>query len=59
MVRKPNITTATDNMDMKTPQNTPASNAPISSRAQAPNVASIKEGKDDMDVKLLRPYAPC
>lgn len=27
-----------------TPQNTPANNAPISSRAQQPNVASIKEG---------------
>ena len=35
----------TDNMDnTRTPQNTPASNAPISSRAQAPGVASIKEG---------------
>lgn len=30
-----------------TPQNTPANNAPISSRAQAPNVASIKE--EDLD----------
>ncbi|KAH6603369.1 nucleosome assembly [Trichoderma cornu-damae] len=28
-----------------TPQNTPATNAPISSRAQQPGVASIKEGK--------------
>lgn len=27
-----------------TPQNTPASNAPISSHAQQPGVASIKEG---------------
>lgn len=31
-------------MDSRTPQNTPANNAPISSRAQAPGVDSIKEG---------------
>jgi len=31
-------------MDTRTPQNTPANNAPISSRAQAPGVDSIKEG---------------
>jgi hypothetical protein len=28
----------------RTPQNTPANNAPISSHAQQPGVASIKEG---------------
>lgn len=28
-----------------TPQNTPANNAPISSHAQQPGVASIREGK--------------
>ncbi|GAB7360209.1 hypothetical protein MBLNU230_g7970t1 [Neophaeotheca triangularis] len=33
-------------MDLRTPQNTPANNAPISSRAQAPAVSSIKEGND-------------
>nr|POE65171.1 nucleosome assembly protein 1 [Quercus suber] len=35
-----------DNL-IQTPQNTPANNAPISSRAQAPDIASIKE--EDLD----------
>lgn len=34
-------------MNSRTPQNTPANNAPISSRAQAPTVGSIKE--EDLD----------
>ncbi|EME82327.1 uncharacterized protein MYCFIDRAFT_59494 [Pseudocercospora fijiensis CIRAD86] len=34
-------------MDTRTPQNTPANNAPISSHAQAPGVSSIKE--EDLD----------
>lgn len=33
------------NMQKRTPQNTPANNAPISSHAQQPGVSSIKEGK--------------
>ncbi|KAM3500124.1 hypothetical protein MY10362_006687 [Beauveria mimosiformis] len=37
----------TDQMTAPTPQNTPATNAPISSRAQQPGVASIME--DDME----------
>ncbi|KAM0479365.1 hypothetical protein ACHAPX_004576 [Trichoderma viride] len=32
-----------------TPQNTPAATAPITSRAQQPGVASIKEGKSNPD----------
>ncbi|TKA60498.1 hypothetical protein B0A49_07672 [Cryomyces minteri] len=36
-----------ENMTAPTPQNTPANNAPISSRAQQPGVASIKE--EDFD----------
>ena len=43
MVTKP-VYSTTDDMTTRTPQNTPASNAPISSRAQAPGIASIKEG---------------
>ncbi|KAF2637861.1 NAP-domain-containing protein [Massarina eburnea CBS 473.64] len=35
----------TDSMTAPTPQNTPANAAPISSRAQQPGVASIKEGE--------------
>ncbi|KAK4501218.1 hypothetical protein PRZ48_007025 [Zasmidium cellare] len=34
-------------MDTRTPQNTPANNAPISSHAQAPGISSIKE--EDLD----------
>ncbi|KAF2159854.1 hypothetical protein M409DRAFT_70746 [Zasmidium cellare ATCC 36951] len=34
-------------MDSRTPQNTPANNAPISSHAQAPGISSIKE--EDLD----------
>jgi nucleosome assembly protein 1-like 1 len=33
------------NLQKRTPQNTPANNAPISSHAQQPGVSSIKEGK--------------
>lgn len=33
--------------DLRTPQNTPATNAPISSRAQAPTIGSIQE--EDLD----------
>lgn len=45
MVTRPTPTPNTTNaMDTRTPQNTPATNAPISSRAQAPTVADIKEG---------------
>lgn len=36
-----------------TPQNTPATNAPISSRAQQPGVASIKEGKCVPDDRII------
>jgi hypothetical protein len=43
MVTRPTPTTA-NAMDSRTPQNTPAQNAPISSRAQAPSVSDIKEG---------------
>lgn len=43
MVTRP-TPTSTDTMDTRTPQNTPAQNAPISSRAQAPSVSDIKEG---------------
>jgi len=43
MVTRPTATTA-NAMDTRTPQNTPAQNAPISSRAQAPSVSDIKEG---------------
>jgi hypothetical protein len=43
MVTRPTPTSAND-MDTRTPQNTPAQNAPISSRAQAPSVSDIKEG---------------
>ena len=35
-------------MDLRTPQNTPANNAPISSRAQQPGLSSLKEGKCSM-----------
>ncbi|EMC96964.1 hypothetical protein BAUCODRAFT_147155 [Baudoinia panamericana UAMH 10762] len=38
---------STNSMAMQTPQNTPAQNAPISSRAQAPQVPSINE--EDLD----------
>jgi nucleosome assembly protein 1-like 1 len=31
--------------DLRTPQNTPANNAPISSRAQQPGLSSLKEGE--------------
>jgi nucleosome assembly protein 1-like 1 len=31
--------------NFRTPQNTPANNAPISSHAQQPGVSSIKEGR--------------
>ena len=43
MVTRPTPTPA-NAMDTRTPQNTPAQNAPISSRAQAPSVSDIKEG---------------
>lgn len=43
MVTRPTPTSA-NTMDTRTPQNTPAQNAPISSRAQAPSVSDIKEG---------------
>jgi hypothetical protein len=43
MVTRP-TPTAANAMDTRTPQNTPAQNAPISSRAQAPSVSDIKEG---------------
>lgn len=43
MVTRP-TPTSTNTMDTRTPQNTPAQNAPISSRAQAPSVSDIKEG---------------
>jgi hypothetical protein len=43
MVTRPTPTSA-NAMDTRTPQNTPAQNAPISSRAQAPSVSDIKEG---------------
>lgn len=35
-----------------TPQNTPAATAPITSRAQQPGVASIKEGKSNPDAGI-------
>lgn len=37
----------------RTPQNTPANNAPISSHAQQPGIASIKEGKITISSKIL------
>lgn len=40
-----------------TPQNTPANNAPISSHAQQPGVASIKEGKPFFILRLLLPLS--
>lgn len=39
----------TDYPAFSTPQNTPAATAPITSRAQQPGVASIKEGKSNLD----------
>lgn len=43
-------------MDSRTPQNTPANNAPISSKAQAPGVASIKEGEHPATLGLRKHY---
>lgn len=43
----------------RTPQNTPATNAPISSRAQAPGVASIKEGAYPALASLEAEYRRC
>ncbi|KAK5942009.1 histone chaperone [Knufia obscura] len=40
-------TTNMNSFDLRTPQNTPANNAPISSRAQAPTIGSIQE--EDLD----------
>ena len=39
-------------MSHRTPQNTPANNAPISSHAQAPGVATINEGKHSADLTI-------
>jgi len=39
------VTTCADFFPFSTPQNTPATTAPISSHAQQPGVASIKEGE--------------
>jgi hypothetical protein len=52
MVTRPTPTTA-NAMDSRTPQNTPAQNAPISSRAQAPSVSDIKEGWSSL--KIIKP----
>ena len=52
MVTRPTPTTA-NAMDSRTPQNTPAQNAPISSRAQAPSVSDIKEGWSNP--KIIKP----
>lgn len=47
-------------MTTSTPQNTPANAAPISSRAQQPGVASIKEGEFSPRQKFraLPPHHP-
>lgn len=43
--RRCSIIVITNTMSSSTPQNTPLNNAPISSHAQQPGVASIKEGE--------------
>ena len=40
----------------RTPQNTPANNAPISSHAQEPGISSIKEG--NFPLPLAHPFRP-
>lgn len=41
------------NGSFRTPQNTPAQNAPISSRAQAPGLGSLKEGMLETQLPLM------
>lgn len=50
------VSVANDDL-YRTPQNTPANNAPISSHAQQPGVSSIKEGAY-IFLLLVQP-APC
>lgn len=42
------------NLSSRTPQNTPAANAPINSRAQAPNLGSLSEGKNVFQLEELK-----